>query len=369
MNHFTVLTDDVAATVDFYRDFIGLTEGPRPPLGFPGAWLYTGEQAVLHVVGGRPKSELRAGVIDHMASSAERPRATIATLDANGVKYQCRQQKGSGVWQVFLHDPNGARVELDFAPEEPAPRVSAGPPQAANSALGAANGVSVGGPNRPSDRRWQRSTTCVVAAATLADGIEYFAEITGVAPQPGGKHVAMGTHNALVRLSERTFLEIIAIDPAGNQARATAVVRARQYRPAGGARGAAAPHPSGSPARPGSSAPLRQRGFARQHPPDGARRLSLANHDTRRRPASGQRDRSTLIEWDVPQHPADSLPKVERIDRRIGRGASRSRRDTHGTRQRSALDGVLPVTYDRDARLAAVRTPRTAHCVDAARRN
>jgi hypothetical protein len=55
----------------------------------------------------------------------------------------------------------------------------------------------------------------VVAAATLADGIEYFAEISGVAPQPGGKHVAMGTHNALVRLSERTFLEIIAIDPAG----------------------------------------------------------------------------------------------------------------------------------------------------------
>jgi catechol 2,3-dioxygenase-like lactoylglutathione lyase family enzyme len=122
MNHFTVLTDDVTATVDFYRDLIGLTEGPRPPLGVPGAWLYTGGQAVLHVVGGRPKSELRAGVIDHMAFSASGLRATIATLDANKVKYQIRQQEGSGVWQVFLHDPNGARVELDFAPEEPAPQ-------------------------------------------------------------------------------------------------------------------------------------------------------------------------------------------------------------------------------------------------------
>ena len=34
MNHFTVLTDDVPATVDFYRDLIGLAEGERPPLGF-----------------------------------------------------------------------------------------------------------------------------------------------------------------------------------------------------------------------------------------------------------------------------------------------------------------------------------------------
>jgi catechol 2,3-dioxygenase-like lactoylglutathione lyase family enzyme len=29
MNHFTVLTDDVGATVGFYRDLLGLTEGPR----------------------------------------------------------------------------------------------------------------------------------------------------------------------------------------------------------------------------------------------------------------------------------------------------------------------------------------------------
>jgi catechol 2,3-dioxygenase-like lactoylglutathione lyase family enzyme len=122
MNHFTVLTDDVPSTVAFYRDFIGLTEGPRPPLGFPGAWLYSGNAAILHVVGGRPKSELRSGVIDHMAFSATGLKATIASFDAKGIQYQCRQQKGSGIWQVFLHDPNGARVELDFAPDEPAPR-------------------------------------------------------------------------------------------------------------------------------------------------------------------------------------------------------------------------------------------------------
>jgi len=122
MNHFTVLTDDVETTVRFYREVIGLAQGPRPPLGFPGAWLYAGNQAVLHVVGGRQRSELRAGVIDHMAFSATGLAAAIAALDAKGIAHQCRQQTGSGVWQVFFHDPNGAKVELDFAPDEPAPR-------------------------------------------------------------------------------------------------------------------------------------------------------------------------------------------------------------------------------------------------------
>ena len=122
MNHFTVLTDDVPRTVRFYGDLLGLIEGPRPPLGFPGAWLYAGAQAVLHVVGGRKKDELRAGVIDHMAFSANGLASTLAALDAHGVEHVCRQQAGSGVWQVFFHDPNGARIELDFAPEESVPR-------------------------------------------------------------------------------------------------------------------------------------------------------------------------------------------------------------------------------------------------------
>ena len=118
MNHFTVLTDDVVRTVDFYRDLMGLAEGYRPDLGFPGAWLYTGEQAVLHVVGGKPREALKPGVIDHMAFTATGLPTTLEKLTAHGVHYACRQQTGTGLWQVFFFDPNGARVELDFAPGE-----------------------------------------------------------------------------------------------------------------------------------------------------------------------------------------------------------------------------------------------------------
>ena len=63
-------------------------------------------------------TELKPGVIDHMAFSATGLAETLATLAANGVAHTCRQQAGSGVWQVFLFDPNGARVELDFAADE-----------------------------------------------------------------------------------------------------------------------------------------------------------------------------------------------------------------------------------------------------------
>ena len=122
MNHFTILTDDVPRTVQFYSDLLGLTDGPRPALSFPGAWLYAASEPILHVVGARPRSELKAGVIDHMAFSASGLVATLSALDAKSIEYQCRRQTGSGVWQVFFHDPNGAKVELDFAPEEPGPR-------------------------------------------------------------------------------------------------------------------------------------------------------------------------------------------------------------------------------------------------------
>ena len=51
MNHFTVTARDARATLDFYTGLLGLKEGPRPDLGFPGAWLYAEgvPHAILHL--------------------------------------------------------------------------------------------------------------------------------------------------------------------------------------------------------------------------------------------------------------------------------------------------------------------------------
>ena len=120
MNHFTILTDDVPRTVEFYGRLLGLTDGPRPDLGFPGAWMYAGDSAILHIVGGQRRERLVSGVIDHMAFTASGLEATLALLAARGIAHDCRRLPGFGTWQVFFNDPNGARVELDFAADEAA---------------------------------------------------------------------------------------------------------------------------------------------------------------------------------------------------------------------------------------------------------
>ena len=119
MNHFTVLAEDPQATLDFYCGLLGMTEGHRPDLGFPGAWLHAGgPQAVLHIVFGRPLPSPRAGVIDHMAFSASDLLAVKARFEASGIQHELRRQAGAGTWQLFCFDPNGARVELDFDANE-----------------------------------------------------------------------------------------------------------------------------------------------------------------------------------------------------------------------------------------------------------
>ena len=121
MNHFTVLAQDLAATKAFYIGLLGFTDGPRPPFDFPGAWLYIGDHAVLHIVAGTPVPDSPAGVLDHMAFSASNLGETVARLKAHKIDYVLRRQAGDGPWQLFFHDPNGAKVELDFSADEAAP--------------------------------------------------------------------------------------------------------------------------------------------------------------------------------------------------------------------------------------------------------
>ncbi|MGA0796564.1 MAG: VOC family protein [Quisquiliibacterium sp.] len=123
MNHFTILTDDLDATLAFYDRFLGLRPGRRPPFTFPGAWLYAqdGNDPILHVVAGKPRAALVKGVIDHMAFSAQNLQASVAKLQAADVPYELRRLPEFGTWQLFFHDPNGAKVELDFDAAEHGP--------------------------------------------------------------------------------------------------------------------------------------------------------------------------------------------------------------------------------------------------------
>ena len=124
MDHFTIVTKDTAKTVEFYRDMMNFEVGPRPNFSFPGAWLWSGGSAVLHVI---EKKEMpgESGVLDHMAFWGTDLKGYIAKLRARNMKYDLRRLPmdghGGGIWQLFFFDPSNARVEIDFAATEPGP--------------------------------------------------------------------------------------------------------------------------------------------------------------------------------------------------------------------------------------------------------
>ena len=125
MNHFTILTDDLPATLAFYEEHLNLKPGARPPFTFPGAWLYAdggkGPDPILHIVAGKPKTVLVKGVIDHMAFSGKGLAAAVAKLKQKNIKYELRRLPEYGTWQLFFFDPNDAKIEIDYDPQETAP--------------------------------------------------------------------------------------------------------------------------------------------------------------------------------------------------------------------------------------------------------
>jgi catechol 2,3-dioxygenase-like lactoylglutathione lyase family enzyme len=122
MDHFTLVSDQLEATRDFYVRVLGLVEGSRPPFPVPGFWLYASHQAVLHVVGVTRMPEPRRGVLDHMAFHAQGLQRVWANLEQHGVPFRVIRAPGAQrTWQLFMEDPNGVEVELDFDASEVPP--------------------------------------------------------------------------------------------------------------------------------------------------------------------------------------------------------------------------------------------------------
>jgi len=117
LDHVTVLVRDLAETVRFYTTVLGLRDGHRPPFPFPGAWLYAGDRPVIHLVAGRPFDPKAAGAVDHVGLTATDREAVVAHLTALGEPYDVREVPGLGLRQVFVTDPNGIRIELNFPGE------------------------------------------------------------------------------------------------------------------------------------------------------------------------------------------------------------------------------------------------------------
>ena len=138
LNHFSIRTMDLEACRKFYVDVLGLTVGPRPPFPFPGLWLYRGDHdnyynAVVHIIGIDPNdpdglkqylgdrdvaSLTGTGAIDHIAFFAEGLAEMIEHLNKMGIPVRERSVPVIKLHQIFLNDPNGVVIELNYPAAE-----------------------------------------------------------------------------------------------------------------------------------------------------------------------------------------------------------------------------------------------------------
>jgi catechol 2,3-dioxygenase-like lactoylglutathione lyase family enzyme len=125
LQHFTIEPSDLERTKSFYVDVLGLEVGERPPLDFPGYWLYSGGTATVHLMGtrkpregivvrGTEKKYQDTGRLDHIAFAATDVESVRDRLKAGNVSFREQIVPRTGDTQIFLYDPDGVGVELNF---------------------------------------------------------------------------------------------------------------------------------------------------------------------------------------------------------------------------------------------------------------
>jgi catechol 2,3-dioxygenase-like lactoylglutathione lyase family enzyme len=126
LEHYLVLTDDIDTTRDFYCQALGMHVGPRPPLAFPGYWVYVGETPCIHIaewVTYTAHSQAQGisvssrsdgtGPVDHIAFNASDYDDVVARLESHGVQAARNDPPGGALRQLFLRDPNGVKIEIN----------------------------------------------------------------------------------------------------------------------------------------------------------------------------------------------------------------------------------------------------------------
>ena len=114
LDHFNIRTRKLAETVRFYEEILGLTKGARPDFAFPGAWLYSEGKPVGHLVDISPTSEPHSGVVHHIAFASRDFSGMKQRLESKGFAFRAREVPGGTLWQIFVSDPNGVMIELNY---------------------------------------------------------------------------------------------------------------------------------------------------------------------------------------------------------------------------------------------------------------
>lgn len=118
LDHVNVLTTRLDDMIAWYETMLGLVSGDRPNFRFPGAWMYAGDRAVVHLVGVETAPQSIEPQIEHFAFSATGMAEIRARLDAHGVAHTVDPVPGIPLVQINVRDPDGNHIHIDFHEDE-----------------------------------------------------------------------------------------------------------------------------------------------------------------------------------------------------------------------------------------------------------
>ena len=118
INHIQLVAekDLVLKLRDFYCNVVGLTEGFRPAFERFGFWLYIEDKDVLHLITPKEGDERspQKSSFDHVAFKTDHYQDVLKKLKSLNISYDEKPIPGIMAHQIFLRDPAGNRVELNF---------------------------------------------------------------------------------------------------------------------------------------------------------------------------------------------------------------------------------------------------------------
>lgn len=119
LDHYNIQTARLDETVAFYVTVLGFSEGPRPRVRGTGAWLYAGGRPYVHINVIDDDMTGTTGPINHVAFEAVNEpgdyEAMQQRLAERGQPFEVNDSRPNiPLRQIFLHDPNGIRLELNY---------------------------------------------------------------------------------------------------------------------------------------------------------------------------------------------------------------------------------------------------------------
>ena len=116
LDHINVRTARLDDMTAWYTEVLGLTSGPRPDFAFPGAWLYAGDRALVHLVAVPvpPTDPGRDLKLEHGAFRATGYAAFKALLEGRGERIEIVKVPGFPIVQINIWDPDGNHLHIDF---------------------------------------------------------------------------------------------------------------------------------------------------------------------------------------------------------------------------------------------------------------